>query len=147
MTNEIFRTLDLPGGTLVPFPSVPGERVRILYGRIWLTEEGSTRDAFLASGEEVALGTRGLAVIEALGPTRIQLIESAGVSRAVLDAARRVARSVAAWWLRQVVAAIRRPRMRVPLLGEPFVQIDSRLCLVHRVEMQSRRPRGQQSTA
>jgi hypothetical protein len=72
---SVFRTLDLPGGSLVPFASVPGERVRILYGRVWLTEEGSARDAFLASGEEVSLGSRGLAVIEALGPARIQLIE------------------------------------------------------------------------
>ncbi len=72
---SVFRTLDLPGGSLVPFTSVPGERVRILYGRVWLTEEGNARDAFLASGEEVSLGSRGLAVIEALGPARIQLIE------------------------------------------------------------------------
>ena len=34
---SIFRTLDLPGGSLVPFTSVPGERVQILYGRVWLT--------------------------------------------------------------------------------------------------------------
>ena len=72
---SIFRTLDLPSGSLIPFTSVPGERVRILYGRVWLTEEGSARDAFLASGEEVSLGGRGLAVIEALGPARIQLFE------------------------------------------------------------------------
>src|SRR5512135_1811189 len=72
---SVFRTLDLPGGSLVPFTSVPGERVRILYGRVWLTEEGSARDAFLASGEEVSLGRRGLAVIEALGPARVQLLE------------------------------------------------------------------------
>ena len=41
------RTLDLPGGSLVPFASIPGERVRVLYGRVWLTEEGDARDAFL----------------------------------------------------------------------------------------------------
>ncbi len=69
------RTLDLPGGGLVPFASIPGGRVRILYGRVWLTEEGDTRDAFLASGEEVDLAGRGLALIEALGPARIELIE------------------------------------------------------------------------
>ena len=72
------RTLDLPGGSLIPITSIPGERVRILYGRIWLTEEGNVRDAFLASGEEVSLASRGLAVIEALGPARIQLIEDIG---------------------------------------------------------------------
>lgn len=72
---SIFRTLDLPGGSLLPFTSVPGERLRILYGRVWLTEEGIARDAFLASGDEVSLDSRGLAVIEALGPARVQLVE------------------------------------------------------------------------
>ena len=76
-----FRTLDLPGGSLIPFTPMPGERVRILYGRVWLTEEGIARDAFLAGGEEVRLGSRGLAVIEALGPARIQLIEDVRPSR------------------------------------------------------------------
>jgi len=72
---SIFRTLDLPGGSLVPFTSIPGERVRILFGRVWLTEEGIARDVFLASGDEVSLDSRGLAVIEALGPARVQLVE------------------------------------------------------------------------
>jgi len=70
------RTLDLPGGSLVPFTSIPGERVRILHGRVWLTEEGAPRDVFLASGEEASLGSRGLAVIEAIGPARIELIDA-----------------------------------------------------------------------
>lgn len=73
--TTVLRTLDLPGGGMVPFPAIPGEQVRILYGRIWLTEEGGGADAFLASGEEIRLGKRGLAVIEALGPARVELIE------------------------------------------------------------------------
>ena len=32
----VFRTLDLPGGSVMPFSSLPGELVRVLYGRIWL---------------------------------------------------------------------------------------------------------------
>jgi hypothetical protein len=73
--TTVLRTLDLPGGAMVPFPAVPGEQVRILYGRIWLTEEGGGSDAFLASGQEIRLCKRGLAVIEALGPARVELIE------------------------------------------------------------------------
>jgi Protein of unknown function (DUF2917) len=95
------RTFDLPGGTLLPFHSAPGARVRILYGRIWMTEEGSKRDAFLASGEEVALGTRGLAVIEALGPARVQLIDNVSVTRMLIEGVRRVGQALGAWWLRQ----------------------------------------------
>jgi hypothetical protein len=101
---SVSRTLDLPGGSLVPFFSMPGERVRILAGRVWLTEEGSPNDAFLASGDEVRLGNRGLAVIEALAPARIQLYEDANVASRLArgarvlagrlaDAARRVARA------------------------------------------------------
>ena len=97
----MFRTVDLPGGALMPFASVPGERVRVLCGRVWLTEEGSPHDAFLGRGEEVSLDTRGLAVIEALSPARIQLIESAGVSSAVFNAAQRLIRQLVAWWVRQ----------------------------------------------
>lgn len=85
--STVSRTLDLPSGALMPFQSVPGERVRILYGRIWLTEEGNLRDAFLASGEEVSLATRGRAVIEALGPARVQV--TAPIGARMTDAIRR----------------------------------------------------------
>lgn len=103
---SIFRTLDLPGGSLVPFTSVPGERVRILYGRVWLTEEGSVRDAFLASGEEVSLDGRGLAVIEALGPARIQLVEDVRGPSAVTRTAEAL--------YRRASGALRRLSMRTP---------------------------------
>jgi hypothetical protein len=106
-----FRTLDLPGGSLVPFTSAPGERVRVLYGRVWLTAEGDTRDAFLASGEEVSLASRGLAVIEALGPARVELIEPVrGPSWLALAAAALV---------RRVRASMRRrmPRSPRPMRG------------------------------
>ncbi len=75
--TTVFKTLDLPGGTLVPLSSTRGERVRVLSGRVWLTEEGDLRDAFLASGEEATLGGHGLAVIEALTPVRVQLRRAA----------------------------------------------------------------------
>jgi hypothetical protein len=101
-TASMFRTLDLPGGSLVPFTAVPGERVRILYGRVWLTEEGNPNDAFLASGEEVSLGSRGLAVIEALGPARVQLYEDARGPSAVVRAAARALRRAAATLRRRV---------------------------------------------
>jgi hypothetical protein len=105
------RTLDLPGGSLLPFTSTPGERVRVLYGRVWVTAEGDSRDAFLAAGEEVSLASRGLAVIEALGPARIELIENA-------RAPSRIAHSAAAL-VRRVRAALRRlaPRSPRPLRG------------------------------
>lgn len=96
------RTLDLPSGSLVPFASMPGERVRVLYGRVWLTEEGDARDAFLGSGEEASLAGRGVAVIEALGPARIELVEAVrGPSRLARAAtlAGRVVTALRRWTL------------------------------------------------
>lgn len=78
-------TIDLPGGSLLPRRATPGETVRILRGRVWLTEEGSGGDVFLASGEHARLSGTGLAVIEALGHARIELVELQ--RRSVVDAA------------------------------------------------------------
>ena len=74
---SVFKTVDLPGGTLIPFPSIPGERLRILYGQVWLTEEGDLNDAFLGQGEEISLQGRGLAVLEAIKPARIEWLKPA----------------------------------------------------------------------
>jgi hypothetical protein len=106
---SMFRTLDLPGGSVVPFPSMPGERVRVLYGRVWLTEEGGPGDAFLATGEEISLGTRGLAVIEAMGPARIQLYEDLQSPSWLLKSATAAARRVLNWLRRQTLQAPRQP--------------------------------------
>lgn len=95
-----FRTLDLPPGSLVPFPAMPGERVRILYGHVWLTEEGNVNDAFLGSGEEVQLASRGLAVIEALGPARVQLFDDVRGQSPWSRAAGAVLRRSASAWRR-----------------------------------------------
>jgi hypothetical protein len=105
-SHSVLRTVDLPSGSVVPFTPVAGERVRILHGRVWLTEEGSTHDAFLGSGEEVSLGGRGLAVVEALGPARIEFEQDLGTSS-------QLARKAAAWTLRSV-SALRRWRFRLP---------------------------------
>ena len=95
------RTLDLPGGSLVSFASTPGERVRVLYGRVWMTVEGDASDAFLASGEEVSLASRGVAVIEALGPARVEVFEtvrwSSRSARAVDSLFRRARASLRRW--------------------------------------------------
>lgn len=94
------RILDLPSGGLVPFTSRPGERVCILQGRVWLTEEGNVNDAFLASGEEVRLASRGLAVIEALGPARVQVFDAVARPSPVARAAGALAGRAASAWRR-----------------------------------------------
>ena len=44
--TTVLKTLDLSSGTLVPFSSTRGERVRVLSGRVWLTEEGDLQDGY-----------------------------------------------------------------------------------------------------
>lgn len=100
------RTLDMPGGSLVPFTSIPGERVRVLYGRIWLTEDGDARDLFLGSGEQASLAGRGMAVIEALGPARIELIEDVRAPSPIAGAAAALAG--------RAVALLRRWKLHSP---------------------------------
>lgn len=134
--STVFKTLDLPGGTLVPVSSVRGERVRVLSGRVWLTEEGDLNDAFLASGEEVALGGHGLAVIEALTPARVQLVESQSLWNMVMNSARRVARGLSELWR---LSAPRRPSTasRDLTLAQALAQFDGSLGLVQRVKVQT----------
>jgi hypothetical protein len=69
------RTIDLGYDQLIALHGRPGTRVRVLYGSMWLTEEGVERDVFAGGGDEVALKSRGLSVIEGLGRTRVELIE------------------------------------------------------------------------
>lgn len=75
--TTLLRTLDLPDGGMVPVAVVPGEQVHVVYGRVSLTLNtvGAGHQETLAGGDEVRLDRDGLAVIEALGPARIQLYE------------------------------------------------------------------------
>lgn len=143
--STVFKTLDLPGGTLVPFSSTRGERVRVLSGRVWLTEEGDLDDAFLATGEEVALGGHGLAVIEALTPARVQILESQNLWSAVKKHARQTAR-----WLSELrLRASRQPiaASRDLALAQALAQFDGSLGLVQRVKVQAGSPGREQALA
>lgn len=102
------RTVDLGYDQLLVLRGRPGTRVRVLYGHVWLTEEGCAQDIFTGSGGEVALHGGGRAVVEGLGVARVQVIEWASRGRArdwLNQLARRSVRDFAprlAWplWLR-----------------------------------------------
>ncbi len=95
---ETFKIIDLPRGGLVPLAAAAGKRVTVLSGRVWITEEGCVDDAFLGSGEVITLSVKGLAVIEALSPARLQLLDSGVIRRGVLNAAWG---ALTQWWHRQ----------------------------------------------
>lgn len=75
MSWETLTTIDLGYEQLLVLEGRRGTRVRVLYGSLWLTEEGEAGDRFPASGEEVVLKSRGLALLEGLGAARVQLVE------------------------------------------------------------------------
>ncbi|HTT13878.1 MAG TPA: DUF2917 domain-containing protein [Burkholderiaceae bacterium] len=72
------RTIDLGYEQLLTLAGRPGTRVRVLFGSMWLTQQGCEQDVVVSCGDEVTLHSGGLAVIEGLGAARVQVIEPAG---------------------------------------------------------------------
>jgi len=73
--STVIRTVDLGYEQLLLLEARPRTRIKVIYGGIWLTEQNSPDDVFAASGDEVALKSRGLAVVEGLGYARVQVAE------------------------------------------------------------------------
>jgi hypothetical protein len=71
------RTVDLGYEQMLILEGRPGTRVHVLFGGVWLTEEGRPEDVFARSGQVIALRARKRALIEGLGPTRIEVVEPA----------------------------------------------------------------------
>lgn len=73
-TPMLLQTIDLGYDQLLVLNDRRGARVRVLYGGVWLTEEGEPRDRFLLGGDAARVGHDGATVIEALAPTRLELL-------------------------------------------------------------------------
>lgn len=90
------RIIDLQRGELLRLDTARGDRVQVLFGRIWLTEPRRLDDVFAGSGDEVVLGHGGRVLIEAQGFARVIVPTSqtpAGIPGALallLAAARRL---------------------------------------------------------
>jgi len=83
------RTVDLGYEQMLLLESRPCTRIKVIYGGVWLTEEGRPDDVFANHGDEVALKSHGLAVVEGLGYARVQVSEPPLGWRAWRDAAKR----------------------------------------------------------
>ncbi len=71
----LVRTVDLGYDQMLMIESHPRSRIKVVYGGVWLTEEGVLQDALLSNGDEVALKTRGTALLEGMGAARVMLLE------------------------------------------------------------------------
>src|SRR4029434_5314466 len=81
------RTVDLGYEQMLILESRPRTRIKVIYGGVWLTEEGLPHAVFASSGDEVALKSHGLAVVEGLGYARVQVSEAPLGWRALWDGA------------------------------------------------------------
>jgi hypothetical protein len=75
------RTVDLGYEQLLLLEGRPGTRVKVIFGGVWLTEEGGAGDVFAHTGDEVAVRSRRLSILEGLGTTRLEVIEPAARRR------------------------------------------------------------------
>lgn len=107
------RTVDLGYDQMLILEDRPGARVSVLYGGIWLTEEGSREDVFARGGQVVALRSRKRAILEGIGPTRVEVAEPAvagtwhALASTATAAARRLARSLRGAASRQAAGSLR----------------------------------------
>jgi hypothetical protein len=85
------RTIDLGYEQMMIFDDGRGERVRVLYGATWLTQEGAMGDAVLRLGSEQVL-QEGRTLIEALEPSRLQILSAPARGHAPVRALLRRAR-------------------------------------------------------
>jgi len=72
---EFVRTIDLDHEELLVLQDRAGARARVLFGGVWLTEEGRPDDRFAHGGEELVLAQHGRTVLEALGRTRVEIFQ------------------------------------------------------------------------
>jgi hypothetical protein len=90
-------TIDLGYEQLLLLEAAAGTRVRVLYGAMWLTEEGMDGDAVVRGGNDALLRSGGRTLIEALSPGRVQLIEhtpASGLAGSLRAALRALARGI-----------------------------------------------------
>jgi hypothetical protein len=87
------RTIDLGYEQMMIFDDGFGERVRVLYGATWLTQEGVAEDTVLRPGADRTLRD-GRTLIGALEPTRLQILSEPAHGRPLL---RRLAQRTRRW--------------------------------------------------
>ena len=69
------RTIDLDHEQLLVLDDSAGASVQVLFGGLWLTEPNHLQDRFGTAGDWLRLESRGRAVLEAIGPTRLRIDE------------------------------------------------------------------------
>jgi hypothetical protein len=74
---ETPQLIALTAGEVHGLRVAPPGRLRILDGRVWVTEEHLLDDVFATRGDEIALTHRGTTVIEGLTDARVAVVVAA----------------------------------------------------------------------
>lgn len=83
-------TMKLRAGQLLKLKGTHATRLICAEGLLWVTQEGMTRDDFLAPGNSIELATQGLVLVEAMGDSVLTLAPAkvaAGTTRLDLSPA------------------------------------------------------------
>ena len=85
------QTLRMARGEVARVVAGPCTVVRVVRGRVWLTEAGGGRDWALGSESRHAIGSRGLALIESVEASVVEVLTPRSRLSREFDAAWRVA--------------------------------------------------------
>jgi hypothetical protein len=102
MDDRIYTALTyhLENDRALSVEGVAGDRLRVVRGRVWLSEESLASDRILDAGDEMALVAGEVAVMQALGPAVVKVLRAESSARhagtaALLDAMHRLRRAAA----------------------------------------------------
>jgi hypothetical protein len=71
-------TIKLKPGGVIPLRAAAGSTVSVLWGSIWLTQEGDGRDYELRAGESFVVRAGGLTLIDAFDAAAVTILEPWG---------------------------------------------------------------------
>ena len=65
----------LDAGRLLRIADPEGRGIAVIGGAVWITQQGDARDLFVAEGESFTFDRPGLALVQALRPSRLLVYE------------------------------------------------------------------------
>jgi Protein of unknown function (DUF2917) len=85
------RLIDLAAGEVHALRVGPPARLRVLEGRVWVTEERLLDDIVAGRGDEIRVSRRGVAVLEGLDDARLAVVTARRWPRHLLGMLQRLA--------------------------------------------------------
>ncbi len=101
--DKAVKIVDLQRGDLYPIRTGTPASLRVLFGRIWITEPGRRDDLFAGAGDELTVRPKSEALVEALGFARLTI--TAQREPAARPAQRAASRSAWRRWMGARAAA------------------------------------------